>query len=149
MKRKCFSNTCPPLIISHLSWFFILEFPYSRFICSQWRCCFFGTPKETNSIEPVFLQVSSTSRTLYRFVLHHLLKFCFGPGWVWRLVLEFTSCCTLHIYCILVKNLVLRGSKLMPDKKNFGYSFPCDGPGRGGTCDISAWMPSTYLCSGC
>ena len=27
----------------------------------------------------------------------------------------------------------------MPDKKDFGYSFPCDGPGRGGTCDISAW----------
>jgi photosystem I P700 chlorophyll a apoprotein A2 len=34
----------------------------------------------------------------------------------------------------------MRGSKLMPDKKRFfGYSFPCDGPGRGGTCDISAW----------
>ena len=27
----------------------------------------------------------------------------------------------------------------MPDKRDFGYSFPCDGPGRGGTCDISAW----------
>ena len=27
----------------------------------------------------------------------------------------------------------------MPDKKDFGYSFPCDGPGRGGTCDISAY----------
>ncbi|MBA0776319.1 hypothetical protein Gotri_011325, partial [Gossypium trilobum] len=24
----------------------------------------------------------------------------------------------------------------MPDKKDFGYSFPCDGLGRGGTCDI-------------
>ncbi|MFN9635359.1 MAG: photosystem I core protein PsaB [Synechococcaceae cyanobacterium] len=41
---------------------------------------------------------------------------------------------------ILVKGaLDARGSKLMPDKKDFGYSFPCDGPGRGGTCDISAW----------
>jgi len=40
----------------------------------------------------------------------------------------------------LVKGaLDARGSKLMPDKKDFGYSFPCDGPGRGGTCDISAW----------
>ena len=27
----------------------------------------------------------------------------------------------------------------LADKKDFGYSFPCDGPGRGGTCDISAW----------
>jgi photosystem I P700 chlorophyll a apoprotein A2 len=41
---------------------------------------------------------------------------------------------------ILVKGaLDARGSKLMPDKRDFGYSFPCDGPGRGGTCDISAW----------
>nr|YP_010260968.1 photosystem I p700 apoprotein A2 [Trentepohlia sp. BN17]UIB38722.1 photosystem I p700 apoprotein A2 [Trentepohlia sp. BN17] len=41
---------------------------------------------------------------------------------------------------ILVKGaLDARGSKLMPDKKDFGFSFPCDGPGRGGTCDISAW----------
>jgi photosystem I P700 chlorophyll a apoprotein A2 len=46
---------------------------------------------------------------------------------------------------ILVKGaLDARGSKLMPDKKDFGYSFPCDGPGRGGTCDISAW-DSFYL----
>jgi photosystem I P700 chlorophyll a apoprotein A2 len=27
----------------------------------------------------------------------------------------------------------------MPDKMDFGYSFACDGPGGGGTCDISAW----------
>eukprot|EP00986_Skeletonema_menzelii_P019764 scaffold29115_cov1319-Skeletonema_menzelii.AAC.2 len=47
----------------------------------------------------------------------------------------------LHVTAlILVKGaLDARGSKLMPDKKDFGYSFPCDGPGRGGTCDISAW----------
>ncbi|MEL6778012.1 MAG: photosystem I core protein PsaB [Cyanobacteria bacterium J06597_16] len=46
---------------------------------------------------------------------------------------------------VLVKGaLDARGSKLMPDKKDFGYSFPCDGPGRGGTCDISAW-DSVYL----
>jgi hypothetical protein len=32
----------------------------------------------------------------------------------------------------------------MPDK-TFGYSFPCDGPGRGGTCDISAELHSTYV----
>jgi photosystem I P700 chlorophyll a apoprotein A2 len=46
---------------------------------------------------------------------------------------------------VLVKGaLDARGSKLMPDKKDFGYAFPCDGPGRGGTCDISAW-DSFYL----
>ena len=46
---------------------------------------------------------------------------------------------------ILIKGaLDARGSKLMPDKKDFGYAFACDGPGRGGTCDISAW-DSTYM----
>ena len=32
----------------------------------------------------------------------------------------------------------------MPDKTNFTFSFACDGPTRGGTCDISAW-DSIYL----
>jgi photosystem I P700 chlorophyll a apoprotein A2 len=41
---------------------------------------------------------------------------------------------------ILVKGaLDASGSKLLLDKKDFGYSFPCDGLGRGGTCDILAW----------
>jgi photosystem I P700 chlorophyll a apoprotein A2 len=36
------------------------------------------------------------------------------------------------------------GSFLFPDKGSFGYGFACDGPGRGGTCDITAW-DSFYL----
>ena len=41
---------------------------------------------------------------------------------------------------ILVKGaLDVHGSKLMFDKKDFNYNFPCDGLGRGGTCDTSAW----------
>jgi photosystem I P700 chlorophyll a apoprotein A1 len=24
-------------------------------------------------------------------------------------------------------------------KQNLGFRFPCDGPGRGGTCQVSAW----------
>jgi photosystem I P700 chlorophyll a apoprotein A2 len=38
-----------------------------------------------------------------------------------------------------------RGTKLMPDKKDFGFTFPCDGPGRGGTCQTSAWEQSFFL----
>ena len=30
-------------------------------------------------------------------------------------------------------------SRLIPDKSNLGFRFPCDGPGRGGTCQVSAW----------
>ncbi|KAL4276930.1 hypothetical protein AHAS_Ahas20G0256400 [Arachis hypogaea] len=35
--------------------------------------------------------------------------------------------------------LFARSSRLIPDKANLGFRFPCDGPGRGGTCQVSAW----------
>jgi photosystem I P700 chlorophyll a apoprotein A2 len=48
---------------------------------------------------------------------------------------------TIHVtVLILLKGtLFARSSRLIPDKVNLGFRFPCDGPGRGGTCDISAW----------
>ena len=47
----------------------------------------------------------------------------------------------LHVTTLILVKAALNGrsSKLFPDKVAFGYGFPCDGPGRGGTCDISAW----------
>ena len=47
----------------------------------------------------------------------------------------------LHVTTLILVKATLNGrsSKLFPDKVAFGYGFPCDGPGRGGTCDISAW----------
>ncbi|WMV55036.1 hypothetical protein MTR67_048421 [Solanum verrucosum] len=35
--------------------------------------------------------------------------------------------------------LFARSSRLIPDKANLGFCFPCDGPGRGGTCQVSVW----------
>ncbi|NJM95474.1 MAG: photosystem I chlorophyll a apoprotein A2, partial [Acaryochloridaceae cyanobacterium CSU_5_19] len=66
-----------------------------------------------------------------------------GPG---DFLVHHAIAFSLHVTVLIcVKGcLDARGSKLMPDKKDFGYSFPCDGPGRGGTCDISAW-DSIYL----
>ena len=53
---------------------------------------------------------------------------------------------TIHAFTIHVTVLVLlkgvlyaRSSRLIPDKANLGFRFPCDGPGRGGTCQVSAW----------
>jgi len=41
---------------------------------------------------------------------------------------------------ILLKGtLFARNSRLIPDKSNLGFRFPCDGPGRGGTCQVSGW----------
>jgi photosystem I P700 chlorophyll a apoprotein A1 len=48
---------------------------------------------------------------------------------------------TIHVTALILLKGVLyaRSSKLIPDKSNLGFRFPCDGPGRGGTCQVSAW----------
>jgi photosystem I P700 chlorophyll a apoprotein A1 len=48
---------------------------------------------------------------------------------------------TIHVtVLILLKGaLFARSSRLIPDKANLGFRFPCDGPGRGGTCQVSGW----------
>lgn len=48
---------------------------------------------------------------------------------------------TIHVtVLILVKGVLnARGSRLVSDKHNLGFRYPCDGPGRGGTCQISPW----------
>jgi len=48
---------------------------------------------------------------------------------------------TIHVTAlILLKGtLFSRSSRLIPDKANLGFRFPCDGPGRGGTCQVSGW----------
>ncbi|PHT40425.1 Photosystem I chlorophyll a apoprotein A1 [Capsicum baccatum] len=48
---------------------------------------------------------------------------------------------TIHVMVLILLKGVLfaHSSRLIPDKKNHGFRFPCDGPGRGGTCQVSAW----------
>ena len=46
---------------------------------------------------------------------------------------------TIHVsVLILAKGLLYaRNSRLVSDKLELGFRYPCDGPGRGGTCQIS------------
>ncbi|KAJ6854120.1 photosystem I P700 chlorophyll a apoprotein A1 [Iris pallida] len=51
----------------------------------------------------------------------------------------------IHVFMIHVTVLILlkcvmfvRSSRLIPDKANLSFCFPCDGPERGGTCQVSA-----------
>ena len=48
---------------------------------------------------------------------------------------------TIHVTALILFKGVLysRNSRLIPDKSNLGFRFPCDGPGRGGTCQVSGW----------
>jgi photosystem I P700 chlorophyll a apoprotein A2 len=40
---------------------------------------------------------------------------------------------------VLLQGGSFPASRLDPDKRQRGFGFACDGPGRGGTCDISGW----------
>lgn len=48
---------------------------------------------------------------------------------------------TIHVTVLILLKGVLfsRNSRLIPDKSELGFRFACDGPGRGGTCQVSAW----------
>jgi photosystem I P700 chlorophyll a apoprotein A2 len=156
-------------IISHLSWASLfLGFHTLGLYVHNDVVLAFGTPEKQILIEPVFAQwIQSThGKSLYGFdvllsssssIALNAGKSLWLPGWLDAVnnnsnslfltigpgdfLVHHAIALGLHTTTlILVKGaLDARGSKLMPDKKEFGFSFPCDGPGRGGTCDISAY----------
>jgi photosystem I P700 chlorophyll a apoprotein A2 len=110
-------------------------------------------------IEPVFAQIVQefSGKALYgtRISFGDLMldrvnksfgSFIFAPSLQGDLLAAHAIALGLHLTTlILLKgSLDARRSKLMPDKIHVGFHFACDGPGRGGTCDISAW-DSVYL----
>jgi photosystem I P700 chlorophyll a apoprotein A2 len=156
-------------LISHLSWVSLfLGFHTLGIYVHNDVILAFGTPERQILIEPLFAQwiQSAHGKTYYNFdirlrspynVLRGKGANIWLPGWLRAinhnanslflpigpgdLLVHHAISLGLHVTTlILVKGaLDSRGSKLIPDKADFGYRFPCDGPGRGGTCDISAW----------
>ena len=156
-------------IISHLSWASLfLGFHTLGLYIHNDTVVAFGQPEKQILFEPVFAEYiqAASGKAVYEFNV--LLSSSTSPasvagsqiwlpGWLEAInnpktdlflkigpgdfLVHHAIALGLHTTAlILVKGaLDARGSKLMPDKKDFGYSFPCDGPGRGGTCDISAW----------
>ena len=43
----------------------------------------------------------------------------------------------VSIFIMLKGVLYSRTSRLISDKVELGWRYPCDGPGRGGTCQVS------------
>jgi photosystem I P700 chlorophyll a apoprotein A2 len=160
-------------LISHLSWVTLfLGFHTLGLYVHNDVVVAFGTPEKQILIEPVFAQFiqAASGKALYGMDVllsnpdsiastanavwlpnwlsainnpSNSLFLAIGPG---DFLVHHAIALGLHTTTlVLVKGaLDARGSKLMPDKKEFGFAFPCDGPGRGGTCDISAW-DSVYL----
>ncbi|CAN1201950.1 Photosystem I P700 chlorophyll a apoprotein A2 [Linum perenne] len=158
-------------IISHLSWASLfLGFHTLGLYVHNDVMLAFGTPEKQILIEPIFAQwIQSAHANSPAF---NAGRSIWLPGWL-NAINESSNSLFLTIgpgdflvhhaialglhttTLILVKGaLDARGSKLMPDKKDFGYSFPCDGPGRGGHWKhITLWQgnvsqfneSSTYL----
>ena len=156
-------------IISHLSWVTLfLGFHTLGLYIHNDTVVAFGQPEKQILIEPLFAQwiQAASGKLLYGFNV--LLSSSDSPatiassqvwlpGWTEAInsgknslfltigpadfLVHHAIALALHTTTLILDKGALdaRGSKLMPDKKDFGYSFPCDGPGRGGTCDISAW----------
>ncbi|KAJ8422030.1 LOW QUALITY PROTEIN: hypothetical protein Cgig2_012542 [Carnegiea gigantea] len=156
-------------IISYLSWACLfLGFHTLGLYVHNDVMLAFDTPKKQMLIKPIFTQwiQSAHGKTSYGFdvLLSSTSSLAFNagrsiwlPGWL-NAINENSNSLFLTIgpgdflvhhavalglrttTLILVKGaLDARGSKLMLDKKDLDYSFPCDGLGHGGTCDISAW----------
>jgi photosystem I P700 chlorophyll a apoprotein A2 len=156
-------------LISHLSWVALfLGFHTLGLYVHNDVIQAFGTPERQILFEPIFAQwiQAAQGKALYGFDIllaspnnyaSDASKTIWLSGWLIAInrdanslflpirpgdfLVHHSIALGLHTTTlILVKGrLDARRSKLIPDKKDFGYSFPCDGPGRGGTCDISAW----------
>jgi len=145
-------------IISHLSWVSLfLGFHTLGLYIHNDTVVAFGQPEKQILFEPVFAEYiqAAAGKAVYQFNV--LLSSSTNPatiagnqvwlpGWLEAInnnkndlfltigpgdfLVHHAIALGLHVTAlILVKGaLDARGSKLMPDKKDFGYSFPCDGP---------------------
>ncbi|RYR67720.1 hypothetical protein Ahy_A03g014113 [Arachis hypogaea] len=120
-------------IISHLNWGF--RAPVFSDIAIQLQPVFAQWIQNTHALVLNTTAPGATTSTSLtwdggdlvavgaRFLVHHIHAF------------------TIHVtVLILLKGVLFAPSlRLIPDKANLGFRFPCDGPRRGGTCQVSAW----------
>ena len=125
-------------VVSHLSWvtLFLGFHTLATFSHNDLLFAFAATDK-AQIIQPILAQS---------------IQSCVGKcGWLYVLcpadfLVHHALALGLHTsLLILVKGaLDTPGSLLHVEKRQHGFGFACDGPGRGGTCDISGW-DSVYL----
>ena len=121
-------------------------------------CMSFTYLTHTLSLDPTLCQavqdmlgkhLSNTSNTLTCLSTFNksLSSFiwCVGPGDIYT---HHSIAVGLHVTTLIVLKGCLdsKHSHHYPDKTQQHYAFSCDGPSRGGTCDVSSW-DSYYLAS--
>lgn len=102
----------------------------------------FGAPEKALMIQPIFAQAVQARASSSLVVLFQ---------WLWALcpadfLVHHALALGVHTIALIFLQGAFgcAGSVLHADKRQHGFGFACDGPGRGGTCDISGW-DSVYL----
>ena len=130
-------------LLSHLSWIalFLGSHTLGTYVHSD-AVRAFGAPEKAQMIQPIFVQAAQG------YAASRLVVFF---QWLWALCpADFLVHHALGLGVHTVALIFLQGafgcagSVLHADKRQHGFGFACDGPGRGGTCDISGW-DSVYL----
>mmetsp|Transcript_4772 Transcript_4772/g.11849 ORF Transcript_4772/g.11849 Transcript_4772/m.11849 type:complete len:633 (-) Transcript_4772:8-1906(-) len=108
-----------------------------------------GRPEDTFSdtslqLKPIFASIlgfaSSSSDNDFHAVGTRIISVRSSLGTA-DFMIQHIHAFTIHTTAlILIKGtLYSRSSRLVSDKHRLGFRYPCDGPGRGGTCQISPW----------
>jgi photosystem I P700 chlorophyll a apoprotein A2 len=137
-------------LISHLSWVSLwLGFHTLLVYVHNDTVVAFGDPEKQLSITPIYAQIIQTAsgKSIYGITSFTFASSLTGiessllPIFPTDLMAHHAIALGLHVTVLILLKGALdsRGSRLLPDKSSLGYSFPCDGPGRGGTCDVTAW----------
>lgn len=144
-------------LVSHLSWvsLFLGLHTLGVYVHND-SIITFGSSYKQLLLEPTLLQSTSRLSSAFNtqplrdsthFSLTSGLNLSFTSGYTSSLLGPGDFLAThaytlgLHVTSLILLRGALdtRGSSLLPDKSQFGFSFACDGPARGGTCDISSW----------
>jgi photosystem I P700 chlorophyll a apoprotein A2 len=125
-------------VLSHLSWLSLLLGFHTLAAFSHNDLVFaFAATDKAQTIQPAAAQSiqspGTESEWLYMlcpsdFLVHHALALGLHTS----------------LLVFLKGALDTPGSLLHTEKRQHGFGLPCDGPGRGGTCDISGW-DAAYL----
>jgi photosystem I P700 chlorophyll a apoprotein A1 len=153
-------------IISHLNWacIFLGLHSFGMYIHNDTMSAL-GRPQDMFSdtgiqVQPIFAQWIQNTHYIAPNLTAYNASFSTSPTWGGDIValnnkiammpislgtadfmVHHIHAFTIHVTVLILLKGVLfaRSSRLIPDKANLGFRFPCDGPGRGGTCQVSAW----------
>ena len=106
-----------------------------------------GRPEDSFSdagsqLKPVAAAVLQTPMLSFHAKVLEKKLLCTSPGsGTADFLVHHVHALSLHVtsLVLLKASLYARSSRLLPAKASLGFRYACDGPGRGGTCQVSPW----------